>query len=154
MVDYNSDFGGPLGGVNFSASKLFSFTRKSSTLKWRNHEHESCWHVFWFKHLIVSEWLLFPAQPSLGGTETILRSPRHIPEMGMNEFFRCWKCYLQGPHQVLAQRFHLPEITSVIKGQFISHIPRERRAHKQGNCPPRIQILCHPPYTKEIGHEK
>ena len=39
MVDYNSDFGGPLGGVNFSASKLFSFTRKSSTLKWRNHEH-------------------------------------------------------------------------------------------------------------------
>ena len=33
MFDYNSDFGGPLGGVNFSASKLFSFTRKSSTLK-------------------------------------------------------------------------------------------------------------------------
>ena len=36
-----------------------------------------------------------------------------LREMGI-KFFRCSKYYLQGPHQVLAQRFHLPEITSVI----------------------------------------
>ena len=154
MIDYNSDFGGPLGGVNFSASKLLSFTRKSSTLKWRNHEHECCRSVFWFKHLIVSEWLLLPAQPSLGGTETIRRSPRHIPEMGMNEFFRCY---------ILPSRASSSAGTKVpspwnhqcyIRTVYTIHIPRERRAHKQGNCPPRIQILCHPPYTREIGHEK
>ena len=55
MIDYNSDFGGPLGGVNFSASKLFSFTRKSSTLQWRKYKHECCCHVFQFEDLIVSE---------------------------------------------------------------------------------------------------
>ena len=127
IVDYNSDFGGPLGGVNFSASKLFSFTRKSSTLKWRNHEHECCRHVFWFKHLIVSEWLLLPAQPSLGGTETIRRSPRHIPEMGMEEFFQAFKILPSRASSSAGTKVPSPwNHQCYIRTVYITHTEREK----------------------------
>ena len=49
MIDYNSTFGGPWGGINSSASKLFSLTRNSSTLKKEG----------WFKSHLCVHMLIF-----------------------------------------------------------------------------------------------
>ena len=102
-IDYNSSLGGPSGGVSLSASMLFTCTRNSSTLE-RGIKYQAFVNNLW-NNLIVSEWLLLPAQPSRGGTETIRRSPRHIP----------------GEKDTLAHHWkrHIPSKRFIVSGFFV-----------------------------------